>query len=67
MRYRNLITGAEFETMSVCSAPNWELVGAEIPKKSEPAKASEEIIEEKPKKTAVSKSAKKPSKRSTRK
>ena len=36
MLYRNQITGAEIETKSVISAPNWIAVGADAPKKAEP-------------------------------
>ena len=36
MRYRNLKTGAEIETKSIISAPNWIPVGADAPKKAEP-------------------------------
>lgn len=69
MLYRNQITGAEIETKSVISAPNWIAVGADAPKKAEdkaeapkePEKTPEEIKEEpKPvvKKTAPKKNVK---------
>ena len=69
MRYRNLITGYEFETNSICSAPDYVLVGAETPKKILPEEKKEdpkEAAEQQPKET-VKKSTKKPVKRSKRK
>lgn len=36
MLYRNIKTGAEIETKSIISAPNWIAVGADAPKKAEP-------------------------------
>jgi hypothetical protein len=36
MLYRNIKTGAEIETNSVISAPNWITVGADAPKKADP-------------------------------
>ena len=36
MLYRNLKTGAEIETTSIISAPNWIAVGADALKKAEP-------------------------------
>lgn len=66
MRYRNIITGEEFETKSICSAPKWELVGAEQtpPKEPEVEKPKEMPVEKKTTKTTASKSTKKPAKRS---
>ena len=31
MLYRNVVTGAEFESKSIISAPDWITVGAEVP------------------------------------
>ena len=31
MLYRNVVTGAEFESTSIISAPDWITVGAEVP------------------------------------
>lgn len=31
MLYRNIVTGAEFESSSIVSAPDWITVGAEAP------------------------------------
>lgn len=71
MRYRNIITGAEFETKSTCSAPNYVLVGAEttlkIENTQEPQKAPEDPPQDEgkpqkkaaPKKTATKKRTKK--------
>ena len=68
MLYRNIKTGAEIETKSIISAPNWIAVGADAPKKAEskaeapkePETPKEEIKEEtKPvKKTAPKKNVK---------
>ena len=68
MLYRNIKTGAEIETKSIISAPNWIAVGADAPKKAEPKAETpkepespkEEIKEEtKPvKKTAPKKNVK---------
>ena len=68
MLYRNIKTGAEIETKSIISAPNWIAVGADAPKKAEPKAETpkepeppkEEIKEEpKPvKKTASKKNVK---------
>lgn len=68
MLYRNVKTGAEIETKSIISAPNWIAVGADAPKKAEskaetpkePETPKEEIKEEtKPvKKTAPKKNVK---------
>lgn len=38
MLYRNIVTGAEFESSSIVSAPDWITVGAEAP----PSKNKEE-------------------------
>lgn len=47
MLYRNVVTGAEFESKSIISAPDWITVGAEVPsvekaeeKKTETKKAA---------------------------
>ena len=62
MLYRNVKTGAEIETKSIISAPNWIAVGADAPKKAEPIPETpkEEAKEEtKPvKKTAPKKNTK---------
>lgn len=69
MLYRNVKTGAEIETKSIISAPNWIKVGADAPKEAEskaetpkePETPKEEAKEEtKPvvKKTAPKKNAK---------
>ena len=69
MLYRNVKTGAEIETKSVISAPNWILVGADAPKKAEdraeapkePEIIPDEEIKEEPKpvkKTAPKKNVK---------
>ena len=58
MLYRNIKTGAEIETKSIISAPNWIAVGADAPKKAE-SKAETPKEETKPvKKTAPKKNAK---------
>ena len=49
MLYRNVKTGAEIETKSIISAPNWIQVGADAPKKAE-AKAETPKEPETPKK-----------------
>lgn len=54
MRYRNIKTGAEFESKSQISAPDWIIVGAETPKKAaeDPVKAEpvkDEPVKEDPK------------------
>ncbi len=70
MRYRNIVTGAEFESNSVISAPDWVTVGADNnpphkndqPKEEPPAppKATKE-------KTVTQKSAPKKAKKGARK
>lgn len=64
MRYRNINTGAEFESMSKISAPDWIEVGAEPPKKAaedpvkaEPAEAEPAKEDPKPAKKTAAKSA----------
>ena len=42
MRYRNIKTGAEFESLSKISAPDWITVGAESPVKA----AADPVIED---------------------
>ena len=61
MLYRNVITGAEFESKSIISAPNWIPVGAESPK--------EDPVEEVPKQeqTETKKAAPKKTTKRTRK
>ena len=69
MLYRNTQTGAEIDTKSIISAPNWILVGADAPKEAKPkaeAPKEPEVIpdketkkEERPvKKTAPKKTVK---------
>lgn len=68
MLYRNIKTGAEIETKSIISAPNWIAVGADAPKKAEPKaetpkepETPKEEIKEEPKpvkKTAPKKNVK---------
>lgn len=64
MRYRNIKTGFEFETSSLCSAPTYVLVGADTPKTTEPEKSEKAVEEETEKKATVSKATKKSVKRS---
>lgn len=69
MLYRNVITGAEFESKSIISAPDWITVGAEISPKDpvevkEPAPAETSKTE---KKTATKKPAPKKTTKRTRK
>ena len=63
MLYRNVKTGAEIETKSIISAPNWIAVGADAPKKAEskaetpkepetPQKETEPVKKTAPKKNA---------------
>lgn len=62
MLYRNVITGAEFESKSHISAPNWIAVGAESPKETPQVP---ETVNEDPK--PVKKPAPKKSTKRTRK
>lgn len=57
MLYRNVKTGAEIQTNSIISAPNWIAVGADAPKKEEP------IVETLEERQSVSKAAPKKTKR----
>ena len=66
MRYRNVVTGAEFVSKSKISAPDWIAVGAEAPIKAEsdpvvvdPVKEDpvKEDPKSAPKKTATKKAA----------
>lgn len=43
MLYRNVVTGAEFESKSIISAPDWITVGAEVP----PTEKEEKKVETK--------------------
>lgn len=55
MRYRNKLTGYEFETNSVVTAPNYELVGA-VPAPEDPKDPEEKAV---PKKKPAKRGAKK--------
>ncbi len=57
MLYRNTITGAEFESKSKISAPNWIAVGAESPKK-DPVETPKEDPKPETKKSAPKKTTK---------
>lgn len=61
MLYRNVITGAEFESKSIISAPNWIAVGAETPhlnpEVKEPAQAEPPQDQKEEKKTVTKKAA----------
>lgn len=48
MRYRNIITGAEFESKSKISAPDWITVEEEPKKGDMPAGTGTHIAEEEP-------------------
>ena len=51
MLYRNVITGAEIQTGSIISAPNWIAVGADAPKKEETPQETQPVSKAAPKKT----------------
>lgn len=51
MLYRNVKTGAEFESNSEITAPNWEKMGAVSLVEEPKAKAPEVILEGTPKET----------------
>ena len=74
MLYRNIKNGAEIETTSIISAPNWIAVGADAPDKkaetkAEAPKESEEtpIVEEKTEAKPVKKTASKKTVKRTKK
>lgn len=46
MLYRNVVTGAEFESTSIISAPDWMTVGAEVP--PTPKKEEKKVETKKP-------------------
>ena len=65
MLYRNVVTGAEFESKSIISAPDWITVGAETPQKAPvevkepaPAEPPKEEKKEETKKAAPKKTTK---------
>ena len=57
MRYRNKLTGYEFETDSVVTAPNYELVGAVPAPKAEekPVEMAKPVTKKKPAKRGAKK------------
>ena len=58
MLYRNTITGAEFESKSKISAPNWIAVGAESPKEIKAPEETKEDPKPETKKAAPKKTTK---------
>ena len=48
MRYRNVVTGAEFVSQCKISAPDWVAVGAEAPIKADPDPVVVDPVKEDP-------------------